>query len=190
MSGTLIGYARCSTDKQDLTAQHDRLAELGVAGAAVAEHGFGGVKIKIGERIGRDGEPFQGGRSTALIPALREALGDQVDLSGDGNGAYSRGQAIRVGRLMEDYGYYHFEEPVAFWEHENTKQVADALDIPVAAGEQEFSVDVMRRLINDRAVDIIQTDVCYIGGVSRAMKVAQLADLAGLPCIPHSSAGP
>jgi L-alanine-DL-glutamate epimerase-like enolase superfamily enzyme len=161
--------------------------EVERVGAAVAEHGFGGVKIKIGERIGRDGEPFQGGRSTALIPALRAALGDQLDLSADGNGAYSPGQAIRIGRVLEEYGYYHFEEPTAFWEHENTKEVADALDIPVAAGEQEFSVDVMRRLINQRVVDIIQPDVCYIGGVSRAMKVAQLADLAGIPCIPHSS---
>lgn len=172
-----------SAMKRDNSAEE----EVERVAAAVAEFGFGGVKVKIGERNGRDGEDFHRGRGTTLIRNLREVLGDDIDLSADGNGAYSVGQAVRVGRLLEEYGYFHFEEPTAFWEHDNTKAVRDALDIPVAAGEQEFSVETMRRLIQDRFVDIIQPDVCYIGGISRAVKVAELADLAGIPCVPHSS---
>ncbi len=154
--------------------------------SAVAESGFTCVKIKIGERNGRDGEPF-GGRSTQLIPLLRKELGDSIELSADANGAYSPGQAIRIGRLLERHGYFHYEEPTPFWEYENTAEVTAALDIPVGAGEQEFSLENMRRLINHRMVDIIQPDVCYIGGITRAKRVAEMADLAGIPCTPHCS---
>lgn len=172
-----------SAMRRDTTAEEevDRLT------SAVAAGGFGGVKIKIGERNGRDGEQFLGGRTSQLVPLLRKELGDSIEISADGNGAYSPGQAVRVGRLLEEYGYFHFEEPTAFWEFDNTKAVADALDIPVGSGEQEFSLDNVRRLVNDRMVDIIQPDVCYIGGITRARKVAEMADLAGIPCTPHSS---
>ncbi|GAA2102890.1 mandelate racemase/muconate lactonizing enzyme family protein [Microlunatus panaciterrae] len=153
---------------------------------AVAEHGFRAVKIKIGERNGRDSEPSNG-RTSKLVPLLRQELGDDIELSADGNGAYSPGQAVRVGRMLEHQDYLHFEEPVPFWEHDNAKRVTDTLDILVGVGEQEFSLENMRRLVNDGAVDIIQPDVGYIGGITRARQVAEMADLAGIPCVPHSS---
>jgi L-alanine-DL-glutamate epimerase-like enolase superfamily enzyme len=154
--------------------------------AAVAEHGFRAVKVKIGERNGRDAES-RTGRTWRLVPLLRKELGDAVEISADANGAYSAGQAIRIGRLLEEYGYLHFEEPVPFWEYENAATVAAALDIPVGLGEQEFSVDALRRIVALGAADVIQPDVCYVGGISRARQVADLANVAGLPCVPHSS---
>ncbi|MET1004559.1 MAG: mandelate racemase/muconate lactonizing enzyme family protein [Propionibacteriaceae bacterium] len=170
------GMRRDTTPEQEV----DRMVR------AVAEHGFRAVKIKIGERNGRDSEPSNG-RTSKLVPLLRRELGDDIELSADANGAYSPGQAVRVGRLLEEYGYLHFEEPVPFWEFDNAKRVSTALDIPVGIGEQEFSLDNMRRLVNDGVVDLIQPDVCYIGGITRGRQVAELADLAGIPCIPHSS---
>ncbi|MEV0799131.1 mandelate racemase/muconate lactonizing enzyme family protein [Kribbella sp. NPDC050281] len=154
--------------------------------AAVAAHGFRAVKVKIGERNGRDAES-RSGRTWRLVPLLRKELGDDVEISADANGAYSPGQAVRVGRLLEEYDYLHFEEPVPFWEYENARSVAATLDIPVGLGEQEFSVETMRRIIQDGMADVIQPDVCYIGGITRARQVAELANLAGLPCVPHSS---
>ncbi|MER7243432.1 mandelate racemase/muconate lactonizing enzyme family protein [Kribbella sp. NPDC000426] len=153
--------------------------------AAVAEHGFRAVKIKIGERNGRDAES-RTGRTRRLVPLLRKELGDEIELSADANGAYSPGQAVRIGRLLEEYDYLHFEEPVPFWEYENAAGVAATLDIPVGLGEQEFSVDALRRIIQS-GIDVIQPDVCYVGGITRARQVAELANLAGLPCVPHSS---
>ena len=171
------GMRRETTPAQELERMHK----------AIDAHGFKAIKVKIGVRNGRDGEAFVGGRSAEMIPLLRKELGDKIEISADGNGGYSPGQAIRIGRLLEEHNYFHFEEPTPFWEYENTREVTDALDIPVGAGEQEFSLENMRRLISDRMVDIIQPDVCYIGGITRARRVAEMADIAGIPCTPHSS---
>jgi L-alanine-DL-glutamate epimerase-like enolase superfamily enzyme len=94
---------------------------------------------------------------------------------------------VRVGRLLEEHGYLHFEEPVPFWELDNVGRVATALDIPVAAGEQEYSLENLRRMVQEPLVDVVQPDVGYVGGISRARRVAELAELAGVPCVPHSS---
>ena len=108
-------------------------------------------------------------------------------LSADANGAYSPGGAVAVGRRLEEYGYYHLEEPNPSWELDNMGYVADHLDLPIGAGEQEFSLEIIRRMVAERLVDVIQPDVCYIGGMTRARLVAELADLAGIPCTPHCS---
>lgn len=63
--------------------------------------------------------------------------------------------------------------------------MAAALDIPVSGGEQDISLAQFRRMIANRAVDIVQPDIGYIGGVSRARKVAVLAEAASIPCTPH-----
>jgi L-alanine-DL-glutamate epimerase-like enolase superfamily enzyme len=95
------------------------------------------------------------------------------------------GRAIRVGRLLEEYGYFRFEGPCPLPELEQTAQVAAALDVPVSGGEQDISLPQFHRMISGRAVDIVQPDVGYIGGISRARKVAVLAEAAGIPCTPH-----
>jgi len=152
----------------------------------VSEHGFRAVKIKIGDRNGRDSEP-RSGRTSKLIPLLRRELGHGIEISADANGAYSPGEAIRVGRLLEEHDYLHFEEPVPFWEFDNARRVSQTLDIPIGLGEQEYSLENLRRLVCEGITDIIQPDVCYVGGITRARQIAELANLAGIPCIPHSS---
>ena len=154
--------------------------------ALVEEYGFRCGKIRLGVAMGRDGDEWTG-RTRKLIPYMREAMGDDFDLSADANGAYSPAQAIRVGRLLEDADYFHYEEPCPFEELENTAAVAAALDIPVAGGEQDNSLPQFRRMLTMRAVDVVQLDVGYIGGISRARRVAQLAELFGVPCTPHCS---
>jgi L-alanine-DL-glutamate epimerase-like enolase superfamily enzyme len=153
---------------------------------AVEANGFRGVKYKIGIRNGREAELLDP-RTAELISGVRRTLGDSVEISADANGAYSPGQAVRVGRILEEYGYYHFEEPNPCWELDNMGYVARALDIPVGAGEQEFSLEIIRRMVSERLVDIIQPDICYVGGLSRAKRVAEMADIAGIPCTPHNS---
>jgi L-alanine-DL-glutamate epimerase-like enolase superfamily enzyme len=150
----------------------------------VKKHGFKCVKIKVGGRMGQDQDAAPK-RTERLIPLMREALGDDVDISADGNGAYSVSKALQVGRLLEKYNYFHFEEPCPFEFLDNTAQVAAALDIPVAGGEQDNNLQTFKRMIDTRTVDIIQLDIGYIGGISRARKVAELAELAGMACTPH-----
>jgi L-alanine-DL-glutamate epimerase-like enolase superfamily enzyme len=110
-----------------------------------------------------------------------------MTLYADSNSSYDVPKAIEVGRLMEEYGYSFFEEPCQFDHLEETKAVADALRIPVAGGEQEFSEYRFRWAIYNRAVDIVQPDLHYYGGFIRSMRVARMANAAGLLCTPHMS---
>lgn len=154
----------------------DRLA------SAVDEHGYGGVKLRIGEAMGRDGDAAPG-RTETLVPLARRHLGDAVDIAADANGGYTAAAAVTVGRLLEHHGYAHFEEPCPFEDVRSTGQVAAALDIPVAGGEQDHSLARYTELVH--TVDIVQPDIGYIGGLSRARKVATLAEAAGMPCTLH-----
>lgn len=165
------------------TTPEDEAARLA---GHVEELGFNCVKIKIGKRVGRDADA-QKDRTATLVPLLRSTLGDSVDIMADANGCYSPAQAVRVGRMLEEYAYCHLEEPNPAWELDNMAEVAAALDIPVGAGEQEFSLEIIWRMISQRLVDVIQPDICYVGGLTRAKRVAELAEVAGIPCTPHCS---
>jgi len=150
------------------------------------EKGFRAFKIRIGKVCGHDQDQWPG-RTEALVPAVRKAIGGDVALLADGNSCYTPRRAIEVGRLLEDNGVCHFEEPCPYWELEWTAEVAAALDVPVAGGEQDNDLAQWRRMVRMRAVDIVQPDVCYVGGISRALRVAAMAAEAGLPCVPHSA---
>ena len=150
------------------------------------EKGFRAFKIRIGKVCGHDEDQWPG-RTEELVPAVRKAIGDDVSLLVDANSCYTPPRAIEVGRLLEDNRVCHFEEPCPYWELEWTAQVAEALDVPVAGGEQDNDLAQWRRMIAMHAVDIVQPDVCYVGGLSRARRVAEMAAEAGLPCVPHSA---
>ena len=148
------------------------------------EYGFDAFKIRVGSECGRDVDEWPG-RSEEIIPTMRKALGDDVTIMADANSCYSPKRAIEVGRMLEHNGYGHFEEPCPYWELEQTKQVADTLDIDVSGGEQDCDIPTWRHMIEMGAVDIIQPDVCYLGGVTRTLRVAKMGEIAGLPCTPH-----
>ncbi len=152
--------------------------------AAIDELGFRCIKIKIGETMGRDRDASPG-RTERFVEHARTTLGPGVGIHADGNGCYSAAKAIEVGRLLEAYDCFHYEEPCPFMDLESTAQVAAALDIPVAGGEQDNSLEQFKRMIEMGAVDIVQPDIGYIGGVSRTRKVAEMAQLANIPCTPH-----
>lgn len=148
--------------------------------------GFRAFKIRIGKVCGHDQDEWPG-RTEALVPAVRKAIGDGTALLVDANSCYTPQRAIAVGRLLEDCGVCHFEEPCPYWELEWTAEVAAALDVPVAGGEQDTCLAQWRRMVRMRAVDIVQPDVCYVGGLARALAVAAMGAEAGLPCVPHSA---
>jgi L-alanine-DL-glutamate epimerase-like enolase superfamily enzyme len=154
----------------------------------VAGSGVRAVKFRLGGRMSRNTDSLAG-RSESIVPLVRQAFGDQMTLYADANSSYDAPHAIRIGRLMQDHGYGFFEEPCPFdwlWE---TKQVADALQIPVAGGEQEFSMRRWQWAIEHRGVDIVQPDLHYGGGYVRATQVARMAAAAGMQVVPHMSGG-
>lgn len=149
-------------------------------------HGYQGFKVKIGKRLGYDVDEWSG-RTETLIRMAREALGDDVTLLADGNSGFTPKRAIEVGQLMQEYNFSHFEEPCPYWELAWTAEVAAALEIPVAGGEQDYDLKQWERMLAMQAVDICQPDICYLGGLSRSLQVAEMAQAAGLLCVPHSS---
>ncbi len=161
-------------------------AEIDYLRQLVAETGASAVKFRVGGMLSnnRDSRP---GRSEALIPMVRHAFGDDMTIYADSNSSYDAANAIRIGRLMEEYDYAFFEEPCRFDDLWETKQVADALDIPIAGGEQEFSLRRFRWTIANRGLDVVQPDLHYFGGFIRSTRVALMAAAAGMPCTPHMS---
>jgi L-alanine-DL-glutamate epimerase-like enolase superfamily enzyme len=150
------------------------------------ERGFKAFKVRLGVPTGHDRDATTG-RTERLIPAVRKALGDDLQLLADGNSCYTPPKAIEVGRRMEDHRYSWFEEPCPYWELEWTAEVAAALKMDVAGGEQDNDLAQWRRMIRMNAVDILQPDLCYLGGFTRAWRVAKMAQKAGKRVVPHSS---
>ncbi len=150
------------------------------------EKGFRAFKIRVGKVCGHDEDEWPG-RTEALVPAVRKAIGPETALLVDGNSCYTPQKAIEVGQMLQEQGVVHFEEPCPYWELEWTAQVAAALDLDVAGGEQDYDLQQWKRIIAMHAVDIVQPDICYIGGLTRALRVARSAEAAGMPCVPHSA---
>jgi L-alanine-DL-glutamate epimerase-like enolase superfamily enzyme len=158
----------------------DRLQKL------MDSHGYTAFKIRVGSVCGHDQDQWPG-RTEELVPTVRKAIGEDAALLVDGNSCYTPERAIEVGRMLEDNNIGHFEEPCPYWELEWTAEVAAALDVPVAGGEQDNDLAQWRRMINMDAVDIVQPDVCYMGGITRSLRVAQMAEEKGKLCVPHSA---
>ena len=174
--------AYASSMKRDITpeAEAQRLAKLRDT------KGFDAFKWRVAAECGRDIDEWPG-RTEAIVSTVARALGDGVAKLVDANSGYSPGRAIEVGRLLESEGVAHFEEPCPYWELEQTRSVTEALDLDVTGGEQDWDLATWRRMIDIRAVDVVQPDIMYMGGLTRTLTVAAMAAGAGLPCTPHSA---
>ncbi|MEZ5398184.1 MAG: mandelate racemase/muconate lactonizing enzyme family protein [Bryobacteraceae bacterium] len=160
--------------------------EVEVYARGVAETGAKAVKFKIGGRMSRNVDAYPG-RTDTLLPLARKRLGDKMILFADANGSYNAAKAIEVGRVLESLGYQFFEEPCPWEELGETKKVADALTMRVAAGEQDASLWRFQWMIENKVVNIVQPDLNYNGGFVRALRVARMAKKAGIPIIPHNT---
>lgn len=148
------------------------------------------IKLRAGrgDNLGSDIDNAPG-RTEKLIRMAREKFGDDMVLAIDGNGSYSVKEAIRIGKILEEYNYAFYEEPVPWDWYEEQKQVEEGLDIPMAGGEEEFGVHGFRYLIGNEVFQIVQPDLFYYGGMIRTMQVARMAEAAGLQITPHISGG-
>jgi L-alanine-DL-glutamate epimerase-like enolase superfamily enzyme len=159
---------------------------------AVGAYDIHALKIKIGGLMFMTTDMYAvgpPGRTEKIVPLVRKTFGDKMALYADSNSFYSVPEAIRVGRLLEEYKFGYFEEPVMFDHIEEIKQVADALTIPIANGEQDNSFYGFRWLLANNGLEIVQPDNYYFGGLIRSMKVARMAAAAGKTIVPHMSGG-
>ncbi len=163
------GYYRDDKTTADLVAEME----------GYVDEGFRAVKMKIG------GEPMH--VDAERVRAVREAIGPRIDLLLDANNKWLAYDAIRFGRMVEKYEPFWFEEPVVADDFEGCAEVKHALDIPIAAGENEFTRWGTRDLIEHRSADILNLDTVMAGGITEHRKISALASAYHIPVAPHGS---
>ncbi|MGV1682398.1 mandelate racemase/muconate lactonizing enzyme family protein [Sphingopyxis sp. NJF-3] len=166
----VYGYGMMLQRKNDLAR---RFAEESVK---IRDAGFGAMKMKIGLGPKADIE---------LVEAVRGAIGDATGLMVDANHAYTAREAIGLGRALERLDVAWFEEPVAPEDRQGYRDLCEALDINIAGGEAEFTRWGFRDLIGGRCVDILQPEVCGLGGITEYLKVLALAQAHFVPVVNH-----
>ena len=122
----------------------------------------------------------------AKARAVRKLVGDGFPLAFDANNGYSTGGAIRVGRALEELGYWWFEEPVQHYHVKAMGEVARRLDITVSAGEQSYTLSAVADLI-DAGVRMLQPDIVKMGGITGLQRCIALAQAHGAELVPHQT---
>jgi L-alanine-DL-glutamate epimerase-like enolase superfamily enzyme len=154
-----------------------------------AKEGIVRVKMKVGREPGRD--PHR-------VRVAREAIGDQVQLFVDGNGAYRRKEALRMAHAFAELGVMWFEEPVSSDDLEGLRLIRERAPVTmdIAAGEYGYDLPYFERMLSAGAVDVLQADVTRCGGITTLPRVDALCRARSMPlslhCSPtiHASAGP
>ncbi len=141
------------------------------------QQGFFAMKLKIGYVTPDE--------DIAIIGAIREAIGDEVKLMVDANCAYDAAEAIQMARRMEPYNIQWFEEPVHPLDIEGYLEVKRNSAIPIAGGECLGTCHDFLSLVTNKAVDILQPDVCIVGGFTEIQRIVALSNAHHLQCFPH-----
>jgi len=139
--------------------------------------GLGGIKIKVGQ-------PDMS-KDISRLAALRKELGDNVPIMVDANQQWDRVGALQFCRLADPYNPEWIEEPLSAYDVEGHAALAATVDSPIATGEMLCSSDLLKQYISSSAVDVLQPDAARIGGITPYLKVADLADAAGMRVAPH-----
>jgi D-arabinonate dehydratase len=143
--------------------------------------GFDTVKIKVG------GLSIE--EDLRRLRALRERFGEGLKIAVDANNVYDFNHALQMGRGLEGLGVIFFEEPLPTDYPELSARLAEQLDVPIAGYETAFTIHEFREIISRHAVDIVQTDAAWSGGITEMLRIGVLSRAYGLPLIPHYSAG-
>ena len=156
---------------------HTPIDQLKVNAAASVARGIGGIKLKVGQPDGRI--------DMQRVQAVREHLGDGVPLMVDANQQWDRPTAQRMCRALEGFNLVWIEEPLDAYDHEGHAALALQFDTPIATGEMLTSAGEHWDLILHRAADYLMPDAPRVGGITPFLKVAGLAQHAGLMLAPH-----
>jgi L-alanine-DL-glutamate epimerase-like enolase superfamily enzyme len=153
------------------------LEEVKARATVLLEEGIGGIKIKVG--LPDTAEDLR------RVAGIREHIGWDVPLMVDANQQWDRATALRMGRQLEQFNLIWIEEPLDAYDFEGHAHLANVLDTPIATGEMLASVAEHKGLINANGCDIIQPDAPRVGGITRFLRLAALADQRGLGLAPH-----
>jgi L-alanine-DL-glutamate epimerase-like enolase superfamily enzyme len=154
-----------------------------------AERGYKAFKLHVGKFNG-EGEDYWPGRTEDMIRSAADTLKGDGDIYVDPNGAFTRDWALKLAPMMRECGVKILEEPLPFWKVKETadlrKEIA-SYGILTAGGEQDYNPNVWDMIFSLPMADIIQPDICYIGGFTRTLETAKRAAALGLYTTPHTS---
>ena len=167
---------------RDTTAEE----EVDVYVKGVEYTGAKAVKFKIGGRMSANRDAYPG-RTDKILELAAKQLAGKVTLMADANGSYSAAKAIEIGKRLQEQKYLWFEEPCPWEELGETKRVADALKMKIAYGEQNSSLWQFQWLIENGVLSVVQPDLNYNGGFTRAARVARMARKRNLWICPHNT---
>jgi len=161
-------------------------AEMAGRAAKAVEEGLTMVKMRMDWTARRT--DINPSHDWAVLSETRKAIGDKVELGFDPNNGFSVPTAITLGRRGQDeLGLIHYEEPVAQYDYAGIAQVVAALDVAVAAGEQEYTRWQFRDLIAQSNVDIVQPDLVKCAGITEGVRIAALASTHNRILVPHQT---
>jgi len=154
----------------------DVQAALVEEGKGYRDRGFAGMKLKIGYGIETD---------SRYVRALREAIGDDIKLMVDANHAYTAPEAAQLLPILEEHNVHWFEEPVVPEDLDGYAELRGRSQVLIAGGECGYTRFGFKEIIDRRAMDILQPDLCAVGGFTEMMAIAAMANAANLPLYPH-----
>jgi galactonate dehydratase len=159
------------------------------AALKMTKRGFDALKFDPFDMADMTLDPETEKSAVDITKAVREAVGPKVDLLIEAHGRFTPRTAIRIGKKLERYDPFWFEEPCPPEDFDGLVRVGREVDIPIASGERLFTRWDYWNLIEKRAADIIQPDVCHVGGISELKKVATMAETKNILVAPHNSNG-
>lgn len=155
----------------------DQAAALAEEARGYARAGFSAMKMKVGLSVEED---------AANVRAVREAVGEGIDLMVDANHAYNLREAVALAHAIEPHRIGWFEEPLSPEDYDGYRELRDKTTIPIAAGECEYLRPGFLQLFRNRSVDIAQPDLCAAGGLTEVKKIVAMAEAFGVEVAPHS----
>jgi galactonate dehydratase len=154
------------------------------------EQGFRAAKFTPFEGCGQDFDLAHGRRVEARVKAVREAVGDDFALAVDGHGRLNPVNAVEMARRIAPYGILFFEEPVLPEYPEAMAELRRTAGVPIATGERLFTRYPFRDLLTRQAVDVVQPDICTVGGIMETHKIASMAEAFMVAIAPHNPLSP
>ena len=152
------------------------------ASAEAVQRGFKAMKMRVGR--------YSVAREAKVAAAVRRIVGPDIQLMADGNGAYTMGNAIRMGHVLDELGFEFVEEPLPQSpRYAGYAELRRKLPLPLAGGEALDSRTAAKQLMDDHAVDIIQPDISLCGGLGEVLFISELAKLSSIRYIPHCWGG-
>ncbi|EMA58681.1 galactonate dehydratase [Halorubrum lipolyticum] len=168
----------------------DRPTDVGDAAAEMVDRGFTALKMNATSELRRVDNPAAVQAAKDRLAAVRDSVGDEVDIGVDFHGRVSKPMAKRLATALEPYEPMFIEEPVLPEHNDELGDIARRTSIPIATGERMYSRWDFKEIFEDGSVDVIQPDLSHAGGITEVTKIAAMAESYDVALAPHCPLGP